>query len=238
MTPPPADTGLPQPDRARGPWNAIGRLLLLALGLALAGWVIREVGEDHGLSFASARLRDDGWWGEALFVLVGAGAAAAGAPRQAVAFLGGSAFGVLAGGVLSLVAQVLGCAVDFLWARLVGREWAARRLNGRFGRRLKPVHDVLVGAPFGTTLALRLLPVGNNLALNLLAGLSGVRAAPFILASAVGYVPQTAVFALLGEGVAVDRTAQLILGVALFAVSAGLGWWLLRRHRAGRALGG
>ncbi|MDT8262249.1 TVP38/TMEM64 family protein, partial [Roseomonas sp. DSM 102946] len=78
----------------------------------------------------------------------------------------------------------------------------------------------------------------NNLALNLLAGLSGVAAGPFLLGSAIGYVPQTAVFVLLGEGVAVNQSTQIALGVALFALSALLGWWLLRRHRAGRAIEG
>ena len=226
------------PDRSRGPLRSVFRLLLLALGLALAGWVLRELGEDHGIAFMSAQMRGGGLWAETLFVLVGAAATAVGAPRQAVAFLGGSAFGALAGGGLSMLAQVLGCALGYGWARVIGREWAARRLAGRFGRRLKPVHDVLAGSPFGATLALRLLPVGNNLALNLLAGLSGVAAGPFLLGSAIGYVPQTAVFVLLGEGVAVNQGAQIALGVGLFALSALLGWWLLRRHRAGRAIEG
>ena len=224
--------------RRRDVGRALGRLVLMALGLAAAGWLLREFGSAEGVHRLESEVRGHGLAGEALFVLVGAATAAVGVPRQAIAFLGGTAFGALAGGALSLLAQVLGCVLAFGWARLVGREWAARRLAGRFGRRLKPLHDALTGSPFGATLALRLLPVGNNLAINLLAGLSGIRALPFLAASAIGYVPQTAVFALLGEGVAVDRTAQIALGGALFVASALLGWWLLRRHRAGRAIEG
>ncbi|MFT8245751.1 TVP38/TMEM64 family protein [Roseomonas sp. BN140053] len=232
-----AGPGSAGPAATRGrAGRALGRLLALALGLGLAGWLLREIGSAQGVDFVEAHVRDHGAAGQVFFVLAGAAAAAVGAPRQAVAFLGGTAFGALTGGALSLLAQVLGCALCFGWARLVGRDWAARRLTGRFGRRLRPLHDALTGSPFGATVALRLLPVGNNLALNLLAGLSGIGAAPFLLGSALGYVPQTAVFALLGEGVAVDRTAQLALGAGLFAVSAALGWWLLRRHRAGRAI--
>ena len=219
-----------------GPARALGRLVLLALGLGAVGWTLRESATDSGAALLDAHVRGHGAAGEALFVLGGALATALGAPRQVVAFLGGTAFGALGGGALALLAQALGCAAAFGWARLVGRDWAERRLRGRFGRRLRPLHDALAGAPFGATVALRLLPVGNNLAVNLLAGLSAVPAAPFLLGSALGYVPQTAVFALLGDGVAVDRTAQLALGAALFALSAALGWWLLRRHRAGRAI--
>jgi uncharacterized membrane protein YdjX (TVP38/TMEM64 family) len=219
---------------------ALGKILLLATGLGLAGWLLRELGAAPGGAQAQAWVERFGLqqtlWGESAFVVVGAAAAAIGIPRQAVAFLGGYAFGPLTGGLLGLAAQVLGCAASFFWARLVGRGWAERRMAGRFGRRLRPLRDLLAGSPFGATLALRLLPVGNNLALNLLAGVAGIRALAFLSASALGYLPQTAIFALAGAGVAVDREGQLLLAGALFLGSAAIGYWLLRRHRAGQAM--
>jgi uncharacterized membrane protein YdjX (TVP38/TMEM64 family) len=221
---------------ARPALAALGRVVALAVGLALAGWIIRTLGfapgGETGTEWVDHSIRGQGLWGEAIFIAAGTAGTAAGLPRQAVAFLGGYAFGAPVGVALSLLAQLLGCAVSFGWARLVGREWAARRLEGRLGRRLRPLHDRLVASPFGATLALRLLPVGNNLALNLLAGLSSVRLAPYLVASAIGYLPQTLVFALLGDGVAVDRTAQLALGAALLVLSVVLGVWLLRQEPA------
>ncbi|HEY8613174.1 MAG TPA: VTT domain-containing protein, partial [Roseomonas sp.] len=198
----------PAPSRIPPGLVAAGRMALLAAGLGVAGWIIRTIGlapgGETGTEWVDHWIRGQGLWGEALFLAIGTAAAAAGMPRQAVAFLGGYAFGAALGTALALLAQLLGCALSFSWARLVGRDWAARRLEGRFGRRLRPLHDRLAASPFGATLALRLLPVGNNLALNLLAGLSGLRLAPFLAASALGYLPQTLVFVLLGDGVAVD----------------------------------
>ena len=95
---------------------------------------------------------------------------------------------------------------------------------------------MLAGSPFGATLALRLLPVGNNLALNLLAGMAAISLVPFLAASAIGYLPQTLVFALLGKGIRVDGAWQMGLAVGLFVLSAAIGFALLRRHRAGRAI--
>ncbi|MFQ3622569.1 MAG: VTT domain-containing protein, partial [Acetobacteraceae bacterium] len=138
----------------------------------------------------------------------------------------------LVGTQLALSAMILGCAASFFYARLIGRDWARRRISGRLAR----LDRFLAENPFTATLTMRLLPVGNNLALNLLAGLSGVAAVPFLAASAVGYLPQTVVFALLGKGVRVDGVVQIALGAALFAASALLGLLLLRRHRVGRAL--
>jgi uncharacterized membrane protein YdjX (TVP38/TMEM64 family) len=221
-------------DRRR----ALLKLALLAGGLAAGGLVLRTVGAAPGTDWVDAFVRDDGLRGEAVFVLAGAVATAAGVPRQAVAFLGGYGYGTVLGLVLAMLAQLLGCAASYLWARAVARGWAERRLAGRFGHRLRPVRDTLAGSPFGATLALRLLPVGSNLALNLLAGMAGIALGPFLAASAIGYLPQTLVFALLGKGIRVDGAWQMVLAALLLLVSVGLGLLLLRRHRAGRALDG
>lgn len=222
------------PGRAR----ALGKLLALALGLAAGGWLLRTLGAAPGTEWVDRYVRDEGLAGEALFVLIAAAATAVGVPRQVAAFLGGYGFGTIMGVALALVGQVLGCAASFFWARLVGRGWAERRLAGRFGHRLRPVRDALAGSPFGATVAIRLLPIGNNLALNLLAGMAGIPALPFLAGSALGYLPQTLVFALLGKGVRVEGAWQLGLSALLLALSVGIGLWLLRRHRAGRSMDG
>jgi len=218
--------------------QAIGKLLLMVAGLALGGFLLRALGAAPGTEWVDLYIRDQGLLGETLFLLAGAAATAVGVPRQAVAFLAGYAFGTVIGVGVALVAQLLGCVLAFFWAGAVGRGWAERRLAGRFGPRLRPVVETLRENPFGAALALRLFPVGNNLALNLLAGMSAIPALPFLAASALGYLPQTVVFALLGKGVRVDGAWQLMLSALLLAVSVALGLWLMRRHRAGRAVGG
>jgi uncharacterized membrane protein YdjX (TVP38/TMEM64 family) len=201
-------------------------------GLILAGVLLRLL-PDVGASGLLARLagmRDPS--SAALFVLAAALLCAVGVPRQIVAYAAGYAFGFWPGTLLAMAAEVLGCAADFLWARGVARDWARARLaRGRPGR-LARLDAFLAANPFSATLTLRLLPVGNNLALNLLAGISGIALGPFLAGSALGYVPQTLIFALIGAGVRIDHATQLGVGVALFAASAGVGALLLRRVRA------
>ena len=221
---------------ARG--RALGKLVFLAVGLAAGGLALRAAGAVPGTEWVDRYVRDRGAFGEVVFLAAGAVLTAAGLPRQGVAFLGGYAFGAAEGTGLALGAQLGGCALSFGWARLVARGWAERRLAGRYGARLRRLRDALAASPFGATLALRLLPVGNNLALNLLAGMAGIAPVPFLLASAVGYLPQTAVFALLGKGVRVDGAWQIALAAGLMAASVAIGFVLLRRHAAGRTLEG
>lgn len=207
---------------------------LLAAGLVLAGVILRE-GQAHGLLEPGVLDRMLGLWGlprGLTFVALGAVACAVGVPRQVVAFAGGTAFGAFLGTQLALLAMLLGAAASFFYARAIGRDWARRRLKGGFAR----LDRFLAANPFTATLTLRLLPVGNNLALNLLAGLSGIPALPFFAASALGYLPQTVVFSLLGKGVRVDGAVQIAVGAVLFVVSGALGLVLLRRHRLTRAI--
>lgn len=221
---------------AAGRLRAVGKLLVLVAGLVAGGLLLRSLGATPGTEWVDRHVRGQGLLGEGVFLLFGTAVTAVGVPRQGVAFLGGYAFGAAAGTGLSLLAQVLGCALSYFWARLVGRAWAERRLAGRFGTRLRRLRDVLAESPFGATLALRLLPIGNNLALNLLAGLAGIAAMPFLAGSALGYLPQTVIFALLGKGVRVDGAWQLAVAAVLLAASVAIGFGLLRRARAGRVL--
>jgi uncharacterized membrane protein YdjX (TVP38/TMEM64 family) len=207
-----------------GPLRLVARPALLLVGLVVVGAMLRG-GMEHRL--LDARSIAPGLAGEAGFVLAGALLCAVGVPRQAVAFAGGYAFGAAGGGLLSLGAQMLGCGADFLWARLLARDWARRRVRGRLAR----LDAFLAAHPFTATLSIRLLPIGSNILLNLLAGVSGVAALPFLVATLLGYLPQTIIFALLGGGVQVGHTAQMGVAVLLFAASMAGGLLLLRRTR-------
>ena len=199
------------------------RPALLLLGLLSAGLALRHWGLDAGVAAAGQR-------GPLVFVAVATAACAVGVPRQVVAYSGGLAFGFWPGTALALLAGLLGCAGDFYWARWAARGWAARWLARKGGDRLGRLSRFLRANVFAATLTLRLLPVGSNLLLNLLAGASGVAAGPFLTASALGYVPQTVVFALLGGGVRVSQRAQVVAAAVLLALSVALGLALARRR--------
>ncbi len=205
---------------APAPARAILRAGAIAVLLVAAGVLLHAAGP------GALRAVRPTAGGGATFIGVGAVLTAFGLPRQVVAFAGGYVFGPWAGGAISLLAQMLGCGADYVAARYVAnfgaRAWLAR------GRRVSALHRTLTHRPFSATLTLRLLPVGNNLVVNLLAGVAAVRAVPFLLATLLGYIPQTLVFALLGSGAQVGRATQLGLGAALFAAAAALGLYMYK----------
>lgn len=85
--------------------------------------------------------------------------------------------------------------------------------------------------PFAAVLAWRLMPVGSALVLNLACGLLGVRVLPFTLATALGSLPQTVVFVLVGAGMRLDGPWRTAIAAVLFGLSALVGLWLMRRLR-------
>jgi uncharacterized membrane protein YdjX (TVP38/TMEM64 family) len=208
-------------------------LVLIATFVAL-GWLVKAYGL-FGLfdeSWIDTEIRGRGLSGEVLYLAVGAVLTAIGFPRQAVCFLGGYAFGLGLGTALGTLASLIGCALAFFYARLMGRSFVLHR----FPERIRHIDDFLHANPFSMTLLVRLLPVGSNVVTNLAAGVSGVRAIPFLLGSAVGYLPQNMIFTLLGSGIHVDPVARIATSVVLFVASGVLGVWLFRRYRKNKAL--
>jgi uncharacterized membrane protein YdjX (TVP38/TMEM64 family) len=200
---------------------------LMAGGMIAVAAALPLLGAASAQSTLDSLVSQGGVRGPAMFLLLATFLTAIGLPRQVPAFVAGYAFGPWYGTAIALGSQVLACSLDFIWARAIGQAFVRRR----FGKVLTKIDNTLSAQPFIATLTLRLMPVGSNILLNLAAGLSSVRALPFLAASALGFIPQTVVFAVFGRGSAPSHAHMLLLGVGMFAASALLGLLLLRRSR-------
>lgn len=200
-------------------------LLLLAILLA---WGFQYLPESTALArWADTLARSAEPWSEVLFVLGCALLSCIFVPRQGLAFAAGFVFGPAWGTALVTVGTTLGCALALFFARKAGREALERRYEARMRR----WNDMLQKAPFLAALAMRLFPSGSNLLFSLLAGVSRVQAGAFITGSALGYVPQNLVFALLGSGARVAPELQTAAAVALFLSATGLGCYIFFKLR-------
>lgn len=208
-----------------------GTLLLSLIAVVI---LIRLTGLDAHLdeTWIDTYVRGKGMAGILVFVAAGGLCTAIGLPRQLIAFLGGYAFGIAEGTALAVLATLAGCIVSFYYARFLGRDLVA----GRFPGKVKRIDGFLAENPFSMTLLIRFLPFGSNLLTNLAAGVTSVPGLPYFAGSAIGYVPQTLIFALIGTGIKVDPAANIALAAGLFALSGILGVYLYRRNRHGKVL--
>lgn len=240
--PTPSSTLAPAASRARAQANAgqkLGPVMIrgfVLIGLLLLfGWGFKQLdlSLDLDQAWLDRHLRGESLWrGVLWFAAAAMLGTAVGLPRQVFAFLGGYAYGWWWGGLLATLGTLAGAAVSFSYARV------ARRLLRRPQRppRTTAIVTALRTQPFAAVLLVRLLPVGNNLVTNLLAGACRLPVGAFLAASALGYLPQSLIFALLGEGVQLDSQMRLAIAIVLFAAASLLGLRLYRRfgQTAGR----
>jgi uncharacterized membrane protein YdjX (TVP38/TMEM64 family) len=204
---------------------------LVVIGvLALLSYLLGDIIDK---TWIDGHVRGQGVTGELLFLLIGWLLASVGLSRQLIAFLGGYAFGFVPGVLLASLAVVAGCITTFYVARYLLSAYLLQHFAGR----LDKVGRFIKENTFSMTLLIRLLPVGNNGVANIAAGVSGARGVPFFLGSALGYLPQTLIFALVGSGTGVDQFWQVAVAMALFVMATVLGAMLYRKYRHGKSLG-
>lgn len=208
------------------------RIVLRGLGLIVlligAGWYIRQFEFEQMLGWLDFSAEPGVGWlhGPVGYFLLGAVFTGFGGPRQMVSFFAAYFFGFAGGLALALCATLGGCILA-LMAASGFREAAQRFISGR----LDVAVQLWARNTVVFTLILRLLPFTSNLVTNLAAGATGIPKLRFLAASAVGYLPQTFVFALMGSGVNVGSGMQVGLSLVLFAVSVLIGVWTWARCR-------
>ena len=145
---------------------------------------------------------------------------------------GGALFGLLGGTVLVSFASSIGATLAFLAARYVFREGVQRR----FGHRLGAVNNGIARDGAFYLFTLRLVPVFPFFLINLLMGLTTMRAFTFYWVSQIGMLAGTVVYVNAGTQLARIESLSGILSPALIASFAVLGFFPLAARRLARLL--
>jgi uncharacterized membrane protein YdjX (TVP38/TMEM64 family) len=212
------------------PWSRLSLLLVL---LAAAGACV--------LLFEPQRLITHGWPPQ----LGGAGAAAVFAaayglctvafvPRPLLNLAAGALFGSQVGLGTALTGTVLGAGVAFGLGRLLGQDALRPLLRGRW---LKAADGQLSRHGFRSMMVARLFPGVPFWAANYCAAVSRMGWLPFLLATALGSVPNTAAYAVAGARASAPTSPAFLVAMALIAVPALVGTvvaWRKRHHLRAR----
>ncbi|MFD4985023.1 TVP38/TMEM64 family protein [Streptomyces sp. NPDC058374] len=208
------------------PWS---RLSLLVLVLVSAGAAVLVLEPQHLLTTGIPAAVGTGL--AALLFAAGYGACtAAFVPRPLLNLAAGALFGSASGLVAAVAGTVVGAGIAFGLGRLLGQEALRPLLRGRW---LKAADGQLSRHGFRSMLAVRLFPGVPFAAANYCAAVSRIGWTPFLLATAVGSVPNTAAYVLAGS-TAASPTSPVFLAsagfIALSAVAASVVAWR-KRHR-------
>lgn len=152
-----------------------------------------------------------GGWSWIMFLLIGTALVSIGFPRIALAGVAGAMFNIYWGILLAQLATTLAAAPGYYYAHFWGRDLAMRKM----GNRLQHLDGMLENHGLKVFLLIRLCPVGNAFLTNCIAGVSAVRFSDFMLATFLGYLPETIIFALLGGSFAGNYDLRLWSSIGL-----------------------
>jgi len=164
-------------------------------------------------------------FGALIFTLLLTPVMALGLPRQITALSAGFLFGASYGMVLATISAVLGCILTLMLARQLFTNTVQRH----FPQPLVKVSHFFSHNTFLKALIIRLLPAGSNFLTNVLAGTARTPMQPYVLGSALGFIPQMTIFSLMGAGLHVDGQQQLLLSFTLLVVALILSGYLYQK---------
>lgn len=165
-----------------------------------------------------------------IFFLIYVAATAASLPGALILTLAaGALFGVLAGTIIVSFASTIGATIAFLSSRYLFRD----TIKARFGDRLKAIDDgVEKDGPF-YLLTLRLVPIFPFFLINLLMGLTAIKARTFYIVSQIGMLLGTVVYVNAGTQLAnIDEVSDigspgLLLSFAALGITPWIGKWIV-----------
>ena len=211
------------------PWSRLS-LLVLLLGAAASCVLL----------FEPQRLLADGWppqvGGAAAAVLFGAAyglCTVAFVPRPLLNLAAGALFGSQTGLVSALAGTVLGAGLAFGLGRVLGQDALRPLLRARW---LQAADGQLSRHGFRSMMAARLFPGVPFWAANYCAAVSRMRWLPFLLATALGSVPNTAAYGVAGARASSPTSPAFLIAMAFIAVPAVVGAvvaWRKRHHLRG-----
>jgi uncharacterized membrane protein YdjX (TVP38/TMEM64 family) len=153
----------------------------------------------------------------ALFILIYVLQTAFSLPGATIMTLaGGFLFGSLWGPLYVNIGATTGATLAFLAARYLFHQWVERK----FGDRLGPIQDGFAKNAFSYLLTLRLIPFFPFFLVNLLSGLTRVKVSTYVVATAVGIIPGSVVYAFAGRQLGtINALSELVSPRLLLAFS-------------------
>ncbi|BDH05051.1 MULTISPECIES: TVP38/TMEM64 family protein [Streptomyces] len=149
-------------------------------------------------------------------------------PRPLLNLAAGALFGSALGLTSALAGTVLGAGLAFGLGRALGQDALRPLLRGRW---LKAADGQLSRHGFRSMLAARLFPGVPFWAANYCAAVSRMRALPFLLATALGSIPNTAAYAVAGARASTPTSPAFLIALAVIGLPALAGTALAWRKR-------
>ena len=212
------------------PWPLrLAVIIFLALLMLVIWQLLRHMGMPASFSAAAMAdwLQTHGQWSLLLLLAVMLMAVVVGPiPTLPITAAAGMAFGVIGGSLIAATGALFGALLAFFAARLVARDLARQRLPENPLFKAGTSQKALGWMVFLT----RLVPLFSFALVSYLAGLTAIRPWRFALATFVGMLPMTVVFATLGHGFQFHPVLTALAAAFILLMMLWAPYYLNRHH--------
>ena len=153
-------------------------------------------------------------------------------PVPILAVVAGTAFGLFAGSLYTIIGAMINSVLMFYIARFLGFRAVSDFTQNSKSKILKTLGEP--GGKFSLILILRLMPLVPYNALNYACGVMNVSLREYVVATFVGIVPATFIMVNLGEKALDMRSNGFIIACVLMAALVVLSSWGAKKIRARR----
>ncbi len=205
--------------------------IAVLVALALAIWrldLVSYVTIDNVRAFNDQH----GVFGPLVFILLYVTVVVLLLPIIPFAVLAGAVFGLFPGFIYISIGAIIGANVAFCIARRYGRGFVEKISSGRFGN-IQRYDNKVEKNGFRTVLLIRLIPLLPFKSPNYLLGFTKVKQRDYALATIVGVLPESFVFAYVGASFSTLSplrifVALLVVG-GLCTIGYLVGQWVMRK---------
>ncbi|MCM0614003.1 TVP38/TMEM64 family protein [Marinobacter sediminum] len=203
-------------------------LVIVALVMAVIWLVLRQLGMPASLApvALSEWLNQQGMFGPVLLMLMMILAVVVGPiPTLPVSAAAGLVFGMFTGTAIAVVGALSGSIIAFYLARILGREAIRCKLADN------PVFSAQGSQRFlfVAVMLTRLIPLFSFALISYAAGVTAISLWRYALATTVGMLPMTFVFAGLGNSFELNPMLTVVAAVFILVVMSTLPLYLSRR---------
>ncbi len=213
----------------RSPWLFRVSLLAVVALLMVAIWLLlRHLGMPTSLSPAALSdwLARQGAFGPLFLMLMMILAVVVGPiPTLPISAASGLVYGVFGGTAIAVTGALAGSLIAFSLARILGREAVQRKLANN------PVFSAQGSQRFLfiAVVLTRLIPLFSFALISYAAGVTAIHLWRYTLATALGMIPMTFVFAGLGQGFELNPVVTVVAAITILVVMSVLPLYLGRR---------
>lgn len=136
---------------------------------------------------------------------------------------GGFLFGSLLGTIFVNLGATVGATLAFLAARYLLQDW----VEEKFGKRLETIQAGFAKNAFSYLVTLRLIPVFPFFLVNLVSGLTRVKLGTYVVATSIGIIPGSFVYAFAGRQLGTINSLREIASPPVLLAFTLLGFFVL-----------